>query len=253
MIAMNNVSIFSEGVQINNVCLSMGRGDMTLLVGSDGLVLQGILNAICGLIIPVEGNIEVDGIPAHLDAAKQRVMFLLQQPVMNQSLTPRQNLTYYLKLRGIENSVIKDLYRHAKRLLIHEFLDTKSSELGSETIREFEILEALLVQPRYFVLSDFTASVSTSYFRKIINELNLLLNKGSCVVSYTPSYKFAHALTKHIPIKLVLLHENKIIVEGHIEDVEKYLSKENIQPPEPIFGETKFIEIERALKALPER
>lgn len=253
MIELNDVSIVSQGTRfVERLSLSIQSKSMTLLISADELITKYVPPAICGLIPIDSGRIEIDGVRVPSDVIRTRVVCALERPAMNPLLTPRQNLRYYLELREIEKSVIRNLDTYANRLLLHEFLDRKTSELGRGIVRGFETLLALITQPDYFIQSDFTASFPIPYFKRIPDELSILLKRGSCIVSSTPSFKFACSLADYLPVRAAVLSQKGLIIEGPMNRIIDSLSKDEISLPEPTIGEHRNLEIERAPKALIE-
>ena len=251
MIELTDVSIVSEGNRVvDELSLSIQSDAMTLLISSDELIMKNVISAICGLRPIDGGRIEIDGVLVPSDMVRKKMVCGLEKPAMNPFLTPRQNLRYYLELRGIQKPVIDDLDSYAERLLLHEFLDTKASELGAGIVRGFETLLALIIQPEYFIQSDFTASFLVPYFGRIPGELDALLNKGTSIVSSTPSFKLARSLANHLSVRVALLSQAGLVIEGLIDSIMDRHSKDDFHLPEPDFGGHKGLEIDRAIEAL---
>ena len=61
MIVVDDLCIRVGGIRvIKNFTLSVKSGEMTLLIGTSELVLQGILSAICGQVPAEHGKIEIE-------------------------------------------------------------------------------------------------------------------------------------------------------------------------------------------------
>lgn len=251
MIELNKVSITVEGNQIiEELSLSVQPNSMTFLISSDAQILKHVIHAICGLKLIDSGRIEVNGVGVPSDVIRKKMVCALERPAMNPILTPRQNLKHYLGLRDIERSVVDELDKYAERLLLHEFLDKLTSGLGAGIVRGFETLLAVIIQPEYFVQSDFTASFLSPYFRRLPGELNVLLNRGSCIVSSTPSFRLAHSLANHLPVRVAILTQSGLVIEGPIDRIIDHYSQDDLHLPEPDFGGHKNLEIERAIEIL---
>ncbi|MFW9864074.1 MAG: hypothetical protein ACFFEX_10155 [Candidatus Thorarchaeota archaeon] len=253
MIELTDVSIYSDGNPIvEELSLSIQSNSMTLLISSDEDIMRLVIRAICGLWPVVRGRIEIDGVLVPSDEIRKKMVCALEKPALNPILTPRQNLKYYLELRSIRRSIIDELDVFAELLLLHEFLDTKVSDLGTGHVRGFETLLALIAKPDYFIQSDFTASFFSPYFTRVPSELDALLKGGSCIVSSTPSFRFARSLAIHLPIRAALISQTGLVIEGPIDRVMDRHTKDGLYLPETEFGQHKSLEIERAIKALPD-
>jgi ABC-type multidrug transport system ATPase subunit len=251
MIILDDVSITLGGVQIiRNLNLKFQPSEMALLVGPNEVILQGLLSSVCGQITPNEGRIEIDGFPVLSDDAKRKMVCVFEKPLMNSFLTPRKNLEYYIKLRGIKSASSVELDSYAKRLLLNEFVDSNVFELGRGIVRGFEILEALIVKPEYFVLCDFTTSLFAPSIRKMPDECSNLLQSGSGIISSTPSLEFACSLSNHIPIRVVVITEEGVLVDGSFNEIENELSANMAARIEPSRNQPKSHEIAKAIEAL---
>ncbi|MDF1540563.1 MAG: hypothetical protein P1Q69_16825 [Candidatus Thorarchaeota archaeon] len=247
MIVMDDVGVtLGRSTIIKNLCLSIQSGEMTLFIGP---ALQGILSAVCGQIPLDAGRIEVDGFPVNSDAARQKMVCVFEKPLMNPYLTPRKNLSYYLKLRGVK-STSADLDSYAKGLLLHEFVDSKVSILGHGIVRGFETLEALIAKPKYYILCDFTASFFVTYIKRIPGELASLLQSGTGILSSTPSLELARALSNHLPIRVVVLSKEGVLADGPIDEILNQLPETTLMTLEPPREQPKSFEIAKAIEAL---
>jgi ABC-type multidrug transport system ATPase subunit len=253
MIELNHVTIVAEGIRIiEDLSLAIQSNSMTLLISSNEQITKNVIHAICGLKPIDSGRIDIDRVRVPSDVIRKKMICALETPAMNPTLTPRQNLKYYLALRGIQRPIIDELDVFAERLLLHEFLDTRVADLGTGHLRGFETLLALIVKPDYFIQSDFTASFFAPYFTRVPSELDALLKGGSCIVSSTPSFKFARSLAIHLPIRVALISQTGLVIEGPIDRVVDRHTKESLYLPETDLGQHKSLEIERAIKALPD-
>jgi ABC-type multidrug transport system ATPase subunit len=251
VIILDDVSITLRGVRIiRNLNLKFQPREMALLVGPNEMILDGILSSVCGQFAPDDGTIEIDGFSVLSDDAKRKMVCVFERPLMNPFLTPRKNLEFYSKLRGIKSVSSVELDSYAKRLLLHEFVDSNVSELGRGIARGFEILEALIVKPEYFVLCDFTASLFATSIRKMPDEFSNLLQTRTGIISSTPSLEFARSLSNHIPIRVIVITEEGVFVDGSFNEIVNELSANVALRIEPSRNQPKSYEIAKAIEAL---
>ena len=252
MIEIEDLVIETNGKEvISGISTTIDNGLMTLLVSPSELEMRALLHALCGMWPTKSGHILVDGNSVHSHSARQRTVCVFERSFMNPSFTPRENLRYYLDLRGIEQVAIRrDLEVCAKRFLLHESLDAVTRNLGAGVARGLETIEAFVAIPKYFVLCDLTSAFLEHYLRALPGELRRLTHEGTGVISSTPSLELAQLLSKLVPLRVVLLMEGQIAATGSLTDIMGSLSHVEETQLEPKFGKPKHVEVSRAIKAI---
>lgn len=100
---------FGQVVALKEIALSIGDGDLMVLLGPSGCGKTTMLNLVAGLDQPTEGRIYFDGkdmtdVPPH----KRGVGMVFQNGGLFPHLTIEQNITYGLEARNWEQEKIKE-------------------------------------------------------------------------------------------------------------------------------------------------
>ena len=137
---------------LHDFSLTVGRGHICGLIGPNGAGKTTIMKILGGLIRQSRGDIEFFGSRNDLDMSRGRMSFMIEQPVIANSMTARDNLEYIRLLRG---------YPDERR--VDEVLEIVGlSDTGRKTAEKFSlgmkqrlgIGMALLPKPEVMVLDE---------------------------------------------------------------------------------------------------
>ena len=93
---------------VDNVSLTIEKGDIFGLVGQNGAGKTTLMRLITSLAMPDSGDIELfeQTGPGALDSARKRMGCIVEIPALYPNLTAEQNLEYYRILRGIPDKSV---------------------------------------------------------------------------------------------------------------------------------------------------
>jgi len=91
---------YGENRALNEVSLTLFKGDVYGLVGRNGAGKTTLFKCIMGLAKPSAGSIEINGESGNLGAARRQMGFLIN-PTFFPYLNPYENLRYHCKVKGI--------------------------------------------------------------------------------------------------------------------------------------------------------
>ena len=157
---MNNSVITVRGLSksykkaevLHDFSLTVERGHICGLIGPNGAGKTTVMKILGGLIRQSSGDIEFFGSSDELDVSRNRMSFMIEQPIIANHMTARNNLEYIRILRG---------YPDDKR--VDEILDLVGlTDTGKKTAQKFSlgmkqrlgIGMALLPKPEIMVLDE---------------------------------------------------------------------------------------------------
>src|SRR6185312_3101343 len=106
-----------------------GEGEIVVFLGPSGCGKSTILKAIAGLLVPTEGEIQVEGKPVE-DVGRDRGM-VFQAYTSFGWLTVRENLEYGLRLQGIAKAERRERSdKYLKSVGLSEFADRYPKDLS---------------------------------------------------------------------------------------------------------------------------
>ncbi len=159
LVATDLVKIYRRRRVVNNISLTVKRGEIIGLLGPNGAGKTTTFYMIVGLIRPDEGKIFLDGKditsqPMYL-RARGGITYLPQEPSIFRKLTVQENIMAILETM--------DLSREKRRKRLAELLDelnvghlarNKGYALSGGERRRVEITRALVTSPSFLLLDE---------------------------------------------------------------------------------------------------
>jgi Cu-processing system ATP-binding protein len=89
---------------VRDLTLEVARGEVVALLGPNGSGKTTTLKAAAGLLTPSSGAVTIDGRPAGDPSARRLLSFLPQKVAFPDTLTGREVVEFYARLRGLDAS-----------------------------------------------------------------------------------------------------------------------------------------------------
>eukprot|EP00520_Triparma_pacifica_P017657 CAMPEP_0118644358 /NCGR_PEP_ID=MMETSP0785-20121206/6903_1 /TAXON_ID=91992 /ORGANISM="Bolidomonas pacifica, Strain CCMP 1866" /LENGTH=1398 /DNA_ID=CAMNT_0006536125 /DNA_START=280 /DNA_END=4473 /DNA_ORIENTATION=+ len=184
----------ANGLKIlNGVSGELKAGTMTAIMGPSGCGKSTLMNALTNRIRDggkVGGDIYVNGEKKHLMSIAHVVGFVPQEDIMHRDLTVRENLRFYLRLKGDPT-----LNREQRRSFLNEIIDilglghVQHSLIGDELRRgvsggqrkRVNIAIELISSPLLLFLDEPTSGLDATTSQALIDSLEKLTNIGLTV------------------------------------------------------------------------
>ncbi len=132
--------------------MKVQKGHICGLIGPNGAGKTTIMRMIAGLTLPDGGIMRFFGTNSNLDEQRRRMSFMIEAPIVDPSMTARENLNYVRYVRGV-----------ADKQRIDQVLDYVGlADTGNKTAKKFSlgmrqrlgIAMSLLSQPEIMVLDE---------------------------------------------------------------------------------------------------
>lgn len=173
----------------SGVDLALPDGTLMVLVGPNGAGKTTLLRAMCGLIRPTSGRIEIDGcdVVAHPDRAQRSFgVSLYPERSFYFRLTARQNLRYFAALRGLGR---RDAIAEVDRVLgvagLEEHTELPFMRLSLGLRKRLGFARALLGTPSTLLLDEPLANLDSASATAVVEHLASLRDAGHRVVLST--------------------------------------------------------------------
>ncbi|MEO8449369.1 MAG: heme ABC exporter ATP-binding protein CcmA [Gemmatimonadota bacterium] len=139
---------------LRGVSLSVGAGELTLIVGPNGAGKSTLLRSIAGLARPTKGEVRIAGRPVRTDAEARRLIgFLSHQTLLYPDLTPVENLAFVARLYGLPHPVVLAT-AELRDAGLGQWLDIPVRLLSRGTVQRVAIVRALLHRPKVLLLDE---------------------------------------------------------------------------------------------------
>ena len=201
---------FKNGFALQNINISVKKGEIYGLIGQNGAGKSTLLRLITGLAFPTSGSIERfgNGNPQEIAAAQKRMGAIIEHPALFPNMTAKENLEVHRLQKGIPGKewiekVLKltGLYDAGEKKVKHFSLGMKQ-RLG--------IAVALLGDPEFLILDEPTNGLDPTgivEMRELIKKLNR--EKGLTV------FISSHILSELYQLATVFgfIHKGKLLEE----------------------------------------
>ncbi|MDC9720565.1 MAG: ABC transporter ATP-binding protein [Gammaproteobacteria bacterium] len=219
MIEINNLGKrYASGfVALDNICLSVKKGEILALLGPNGAGKTTLISTICGIVNPTSGSVTVGGFDIIKDYRQTRSLIgLVPQELTTDAFeTPWDNLTFSRGLFGLPKNpeivekVLRDLSLWDKK-------DDRIMTLSGGMKRRLLIAKALVHEPQVLFLDEPTAGVDVGLRQDMWRMVDGLRNQGVTIVLTTHYIEEAEAIADRIGVinggKLLLVEDKDVLM-----------------------------------------
>ncbi len=216
---------FGRTVAVNDVTLSIHHGEIFALVGPNGAGKTTLIKLILGMLKPDHGKILVldASIPKERGKILQKLGYLPQERALYESLTVRENLWFFGKIKGMEKRYLKErmqelieqleLTDHENKLVMH----------CSGGIQQRTALAAAVIhEPNFLILDEPTVGLDPLLRVEFWEYFHDLQKKKEVTVLLTTHY----LQEAEEADRVCLMQDGKILVidtpqglkKSHVED-----------------------------------
>jgi branched-chain amino acid transport system ATP-binding protein len=181
------VDVAYEGVQVLfGVDLEVEAGEMVALLGTNGAGKSTLLRAVSGLVDPVAGTIEFDGIDiTHADAARTSRLGIVQLPG-GRAVFPTLTVADHFRAAGW---LLHGQSKHEERVAaaverfprIKERWDQLGGNLSGGEQQQLALAMAFAANPRLLIIDELTLGLSPIIVEQLLDMVHVI-NASGCTV-----------------------------------------------------------------------
>jgi len=211
--AQNMHKEFGSVVAVDQVSFSAADGAVTGLLGPNGAGKTTSLRMIYGLMKPVGGKIEIDGIDiaARPLEARSRIGVLPDISGLYPRLTAREHIRYYGDLHGIAGA---ELDRRIGQLIeildLTSIIDRRVAGFSHGERTKVALARAIVHDPQNILLDEPTNGLDVMSTRAVRELIRHLRAEGRCVMFSSHVMQEVSALCDRI----VVMGRGKVVAEG---------------------------------------
>lgn len=205
---------------VKDVSLEIQPGEIFGLLGPNGAGKTTTLRALCTLITPDAGRLEVSGISVvdNPRATRQRLGYVAQEVALDKVLTGRELLQLQAALYHIPRKLIPERINQMIDLLgLKDWIDQKSGTYSGGIRKRLDLASGLLHQPDVLILDEPTVGLDIESRVAVWDFLRKLRENGTTVLLTSHYLEEVDALADRVAI----IDQGVVIAAGtpsHLKD-----------------------------------
>jgi ABC-2 type transport system ATP-binding protein len=199
---------YGDREAVKGVSFTIGKGECYGLLGPNGAGKTTTISMLCGLIIPDQGEVTVDGFAGGTLEAKAAVGYVPQDLALYPDLSAVENLTFFGQLYGLGGKELQG--RIGETLELVGLADRGKDRIGTYSggmKRRANMAAGLLHRPKLLVLDEPTVGVDPQSRNAILETVGKL----GIAVLYTTHYMEEAA---RLCDRIGIIDDGQLIAEG---------------------------------------
>ena len=214
MLKVSNIQQYYGGSHIlRDVSLSAERGQVTVLLGRNGVGKTTLLKSLMGLVPIRQGQIELEGQPLHhatpYERARAGIGYVPQGREIFARLTVEENLRMGLATQPGSTPIPAELFELFP--VLKQMLHRRGGDLSGGQQQQLAIARALAAGPKLLVLDAPTEGIQPSFIKDIGRVIRMLADRGTmAIVLCEQYYDFAEELAD----QYLVMERGEVIARG---------------------------------------
>jgi ABC-2 type transport system ATP-binding protein len=227
--------VFGSLVAVDSLDLTIERGTVFGLLGSNGCGKTTTIRMLCGLLTPSSGQASVIGldVAGQGEAIRRRIGYMCQKFGLYDDLSVRENLRFYASIYGLRR---EQLARRTEELLVELRLTQRVNQLVGTLSGGWKQRVALACatahRPELLFLDEPTAGVDPAA-RRLFWELIYQLAQSGTTIVVTTHYMDEAARCR----RLGFMSKGRLIANGTQEEILRQFGQPSV--------EDVFVELQR--------
>ncbi|MGI3167089.1 urea ABC transporter ATP-binding subunit UrtE [Pseudooceanicola sp. 200-1SW] len=212
---------YGQSQILNGIDLAAAQGEVTCIMGTNGVGKTSLLKAISGTHPRSGGSMALDGedlgrLPAHM-LAQKGIGYVPQGRMIFPLLTVQENMeTAYACLPRSEHFIPDEIYELFP--ILKEFLNRRGGDLSGGQQQQLAIARAMLTKPKLLLLDEPTEGIQPNIIQQIGRVIEYLRDRGDMAIVLVEQYfEFAYGLAD----KFYVLRRGAVTASGSKTELTK--------------------------------
>ena len=215
------VKRFDKLAAVNDVSLSVNKGEIFALLGSSGCGKSTLLRMLAGFEMPTSGSITLDGVDiAAIPPYQRPINMMFQSYALFPHLSVWQNIAFGLKRAGMPKA---ELARRVDEMLqltqMQDFADRMPHQLSGGQQQRVALARSLAKKPQLLLLDEPLGALDKKLRERTQFELvNILESVGVTCVMVTHDQEEAMAMATRIAV----MSQGRVLQVGTPKEIYEY-------------------------------
>ena len=198
---------------LRDVSFSARRGEVTVVLGRNGVGKTTLLKSLMGLVPIKSGRMTVDGVEMSAanpyERSKLGLGYVPQGREIFPRLTVQENLLMGLANKSAATPIPSELFELFP--VLQQMLHRRGGDLSGGQQQQLAIARALASQPKVLILDEPTEGIQPSIIKDIGRVIRMLADRGEmAIVLVEQYYDFAEALAD----RFVVIERGEVVAAG---------------------------------------
>jgi len=221
MLEVNSINQFYGGSHIlRDVSLRATAGQVTVVLGRNGVGKSTLLKSIMGLVPIQSGGITLAGQPidraAPFDRVRAGVGYVPQGREIFGRLTVQENLAMGLASKPAGAPLPQQLFEWFP--VLHDMRNRRGGDLSGGQQQQLAIARALAAGPKLLVLDEPTEGIQPSIIKDIGRVIRQLASQGDMAILLVEQY---YDFARELADNYVVMERGAVRAQGSGEDMER--------------------------------
>jgi urea transport system ATP-binding protein len=220
MLSIKNVNQYYGGSHIlRDVSLEAQTGQVTVILGRNGVGKTTLLKSLMGLVPIKTGSIEFDGRAIQGATPYQRaragIGFVPQGREIFARLSVEENLRMGLATKPGSTPIPQELFELFP--VLRQMLHRRGGDLSGGQQQQLAIARALAARPKLLVLDEPTEGIQPSIIKDIGRVIRMLADRGDMAILLVEQY---YDFAQELADQYLVMERGEVIARGRGKDME---------------------------------
>jgi ABC-2 type transport system ATP-binding protein len=226
-IEVNNlVKNFGEVTALSDLSFQVKAGEIYGLLGPNGAGKTTSIKVVAAMLNPTRGKVRVLGMDPTVNPVevKSRIGYVPENPVLYDSLTPREFFEFVTSVRKIPaESATEKAMRLVQAFGIDQSYDSTISTLSMGTRQKVAVIASLIHEPPLLLMDEPLNGLDAKSSRIMKSILTYHTERGGSVLFSTHIMEIA----EHICNRIGIIYQGRIVAEGTIDQLRRYVGEQS--------------------------
>jgi urea transport system ATP-binding protein len=214
MLNVNNLQQYYGGSHIlRDVSLQAQLGQVTVVLGRNGVGKTTLLKSLMGLVPIKSGSIEFDGQDLSkatpYERARAGMGFVPQGREIFARLTVEENLRMGLAYRPASTPIPAELFELFP--VLKQMLNRRGGDLSGGQQQQLAIARALAAKPKILILDEPTEGIQPSIIKDIGRVIRMLADRGDMAILLVEQY---YDFAEELADRYLVMERGAVVAQG---------------------------------------